>query len=133
MPATVTNLDLSTGSPSDEVRHVLSACPVLRATVERVRTRRRIDHDTLVALRHSLGHLHGGPAFLNALFRSLPGVRPDHLLRGRLGGPPISCRKLHRRLPDDERWSCRSCSFATAEADYPAPTLHVLSCAPGRW
>ncbi len=132
MPATLTNLDLSPAPAAGEVHRVLQECPVLARAVERVRTQRRIDHSTLVALRHSLGHVRGGPAFLNGLLRGLLGVRLDHMLRSRLGGPPISCRKLLNRLPDEERWSCRSCSFSTAEADYPSPTLHATGCPPDR-
>lgn len=114
------------------VDFVLAGCPVLRAVVDRVRTERRVDHDGLVALRHAIGHLPGGPERFNQWVRGLPGVRPEHLIRSRLGGHPISCRKLRRRVRDDEEFACTDCSFAGHPADYPSPALHADHSGSGR-
>lgn len=113
------------GDPTAEVRKVLDGCPVLRAVVDRVRRTGHVDHNALVALRHSLGHLDGGPPFVNELVRRLPGVRPADLLRSRLRDNPMSCRKLLGRVTHEERWACQDCVFAADEAAYPSPVLHA--------
>lgn len=125
-PQPVRRLDSIHGSePGAAVDCVLDACPVLRAVVDRIRSTGLADHGSLVALRHSLGHLPGGPARFNALVRRLPGVRPDQLLHARLGGHPVSCSKLLRRVSDEDRWQCASCVFSQAGAAYPSPVLHA--------
>ncbi len=104
---------------------VLGACPVLRAVVDRVRTESRADRDALVAIRHAIGHLPGGPERFNEWVRGLPGVRAEHLVRRRLRGHPISCRKLRRRVRGDEEFACIDCSFDGHPTDYPSPVLHA--------
>ena len=108
-----------------QVREVLAGCAVLQRLVERALARDPLDHDELVTLRHTLGHLDRGPAAVNFLLRRVPGVGAEQLLRRRLAGMPASCANLRRKLPGLARKVGCSCEFGPRLPTYPNPLLHL--------
>ena len=86
---------------------------------------RRLDHDQRVVVAHALGHLDDGPAVVNAIFDHCPETPTSERLRRRLGGNPISCPKIRKRLPEITMHLPCHCAFPGTHDHYATPLLHV--------
>ena len=112
-------------SADPQVRAVLDGCAVLDRLVARALASDPLGHSELLAIRHSLGHLDRGPACVNHLQGSVPGVPPRHALRSKLSGHPASCATLRRRLPGVARKVGCDCEFGRPLPTYAHPLLHA--------
>lgn len=112
-----------------EVAALLSSCHVLGALRQRIESHRRVTADEIAVLRHSLGHLAGGVLAVNYLLRMCAGVPGDALLKKRLSGSPISCAKIHQRVPHIAGTVACECHFEDLGGAYPNPLLHVRDLA----
>ena len=108
-----------------QFRQVLDGCAPLRRLVRRASAGDPLDHDELVTLRHTLGHLDRGPAGINYLVRRVPGLGPGASLGRRLGGSPASCANIRRKLPGLVRKVGCDCRFGPRLPTYPNPLLHL--------
>lgn len=108
-----------------DLRRVLSGCAVLRTLVERGLTTRRLNHDEQIVVRHTIGHLPIGVAAVNYVFRRCPEVGPEHHLKSVLGGNPISCPKIRKKIPQVTSKLPCNCHFGDHLDHYPTPNLHL--------
>jgi len=106
-----------------EVASVLQGCGVLRAVVEKGLRDRRLEHDAVIAISHSLGHFPAGLKAANYLFDQIPNFSTSERLVSVLRGSPISCAKMRQRLPDIVQKIGCNCTFENAKP-YPNPLLH---------
>ncbi|HND34081.1 MAG TPA: CRISPR-associated primase-polymerase type A1, partial [Myxococcota bacterium] len=106
-----------------EMAAVLRGCAVLRKLVARTLAERQLEHDGVVVLSHTLGHLPVGPRAVNYLFDKVLDFPASERLVSVLRGSPISCARIRQRLPriaDDV--GC-ACEFANPKP-YPTPLLY---------
>jgi len=107
-----------------DVRHLLSACPVIAEA-----TRQALEHGTLsrearLVLRHTLGHFPSGLLAYNFLHDRTGGAEPERLVSV-LKGNPVSCAKVRSRLPEVVARVPCACEFPWAEGTYANPVLHL--------
>jgi len=112
-----------------EVSAVLEGCAVLRRLVERALAGDALSHDSVVCLRHVLGHLDDGPRAFNFLLQRVPGAGTHQRLGRPLRGSPSSCANLSRRLPGLARKVGCRCRFGERLPTYPNPLLHLRAAA----
>lgn len=114
------------------IQQLLSRCHVLSELVEKARATCHLTHEEQLALVHTLGHLEGGPAAVNALLGILQETSPELMLKSRLRGHPVSCAKLRARVrPSLEGNVLCDCDFGPSPATYPNPLLHLDPHPPG--
>ena len=102
---------------------VLGGCAVLRALVEEALRDNRVDREGAIALRNTLGHLPEGVEAVNYLL-ARAGAPEDSLMGKPLGGNPISCKGVRRRLGRLAGGSSCRCAFDVPDS-YPNPMLHA--------
>lgn len=109
---------------------LLARCPVLGALRRKAEEDRRLTHDEIVVLQHTLGHLPGGVAAVNYLLERCLTVPPSAFLKSTLRGNPVSCPKIRARLPHiTARVPC-ACEFPDNPDTYPTPLLHMSGLPP---
>ncbi len=114
------------------IASVLQGCAVLRRLVERALAGDALDHEELVSLEYTLGHLPLGPKAVNLLVARVPGVPAARRLKRQLRGQPASCASVRRKAPGvAARVGC-SCAFPPRLPTYPNPLLHRGDDGPAR-
>ncbi len=120
-PPPWTEADFST---DPDVRHLLSACPILADLVRQALEHNVLSREARLVLRHTLGHFPSGLLAYNFLHDRTAGAPQDRLV-SLLRGNPVSCAKVRARLPEVvARLSC-ACDFPWASDTYPHPILHL--------
>jgi hypothetical protein len=109
---------------------LLARCPVLAALRHKAEEERRLSHDEIVVLQHTLGHLPSGVAAVNYLLARCLAVPPNAFLKSTLRGNPVSCPKIRARLSHiTSRVPC-ACEFPEDPDAYPTPLLHLRGLEP---
>jgi len=121
-PAPFTEADLF-GHPV--IGHVLGKCDVIAELISRALEHRHLEHDEVVVLQQSLGHMAGGVAAFNYVLGRCPAIEESLRLKSPLRGNPISCPKIRKRIPSVTSTLDCACVFTDAEDHYPTPVLHV--------
>jgi tetratricopeptide (TPR) repeat protein len=112
------------------VRQLLANCPVLAEIRRKVDEHRRLTYDEQMVLVHALGHVPAGTLAVNYLLSRCADVAPETFLKSTLGGNPISCPKIRKRVPHVAGKVDCSCVFPFAPDRYPTPLLHLLAAPP---
>ncbi len=107
-----------------ELQTMLSRCAVVRSLWNQATQTKRLSHDELIVLSHTLGHLRFGPEAVNLAFEQCPEIDQRYYLKGRFRGNPISCPKIRQRLPYLTRNLDCNCTFQNCTT-YPNPVQHL--------
>lgn len=111
-------------------RRLFARCGVLAALRRNAEEERRLSHDEILILQHTVGHLPGGVAAVNYLLGRCLAVPRTAFLKSALRGNPVSCPKIRSRLPHiTARVRC-ACEFPDCGEAYPNPLLHLAGLDP---
>ena len=113
-----------------DLRHVLTACPVLGALKEKVLAGQGLTYDERMVLRHTLGHLSRGVQAFNYLLSRCGDVPLDQYLVSPLRGSPMSCARIKKRVPTLALLAAEGCSCPEADDTYSHPLLHLRELSP---
>ncbi len=109
---------------------LFSHCPVVAALRRKAEEERRLSHDEIVVLQHTIGHMPSGVAAVNYLLARCLTVPQTAFLKSALRGNPVSCPKIRSRLPHiTSRVPC-ACEFPDNPDAYPTPLLHLTGLSP---
>lgn len=111
----------------DELQMLLARCVTLRALVSKVEQTGRLEHDEILVLTHTVGHLASGPSAVNSLLSQCLQTNSALYLKKPLRGNPMSCAGIRSRIPETTASLACDCRFANRSGLYPTPSLH-LSC-----
>ncbi len=107
------------------VTRLLKRCRVLGEIERRCKALRQLSYDEEVVLKHTLGHTQAGVLAVNYLLSLCRDANWAGYLKTPLGGDPISCAKIRRRVPDIVREGSCACRFLHAPERYASPIIHL--------
>jgi hypothetical protein len=119
-PFTVVDLEID-----PVVSTLLERCSVLDHLAKEALERRRLTHEERTVIRHTLGHIPSAIPAANYLFERCPEIERADFLKSPLQGPPMSCPKIRKKIPDVTSALPCHCAFPTRPEHYPSPVLHL--------
>jgi len=107
------------------IAHIIERCPVIADLATRALENRHLEHDEIIVLQQTFGHLPGGVAAFNYLLEHCPGAGEHLRLKSPLRGNPISCPRIRKRIPGVTSSHDCACDFEDVDDHYPTPVLHL--------